>query len=204
MEVKMKQTRYIQELENKKREIEKTLEKEKSIKIKKGKKLQLYEFNQNNSGGSFTVDKKLCHRVVIEAYSYDEAREKAEDLGIYFDGVSLGLDCSCCGDRWSVYSDEPISLKGWKDVEVHLYSDRNEEDKDIEKKWYHLYGKYEIVQKPKWVKGTFRCFQGKIKINTMDEYFQFHADEYGWTTPDIKVYYYDGKVKEFFQKKKKY
>jgi len=200
----MKKTRYIQELENKKKEIEKTLEKEKSIKVKKGKKLQLYEFNQNNSGGGFTVDKKLCHRVVIEAYSFEEAREKAKDLGIYFDGVSLGLDCSCCGDRWSDYSDEPIGLKGWENVEVHLYPDRDKEDKDIEKKWYHIYGKYEVVQKPKWVKKTFKCFEGKIKLNTMDEYFQFIADEYGHTTPDIRVYYYDGKVKEFFQKKKKY
>ena len=24
----------------------------------------------------------------------------AEDIGLYFDGVEQGMDCSCCGDRW--------------------------------------------------------------------------------------------------------
>ena len=32
-----------------------------------------YEFNQNNSGGSFVVDDKVCHRIYIEAEDFREA-----------------------------------------------------------------------------------------------------------------------------------
>ena len=35
--------------------------------------LKFYEFSQNNSGGSFTVTKDLCHRLFIEAKNEDEA-----------------------------------------------------------------------------------------------------------------------------------
>ena len=59
-----------------------------------------YKFDQNNSGGSFTVNNDLCENVIIEANSENEAIEKAESLGIYFNGVSDGCDCECCGDRW--------------------------------------------------------------------------------------------------------
>lgn len=59
-----------------------------------------YEFSQNNSGGSFSVDNKLCHRLFIEAHSADEANRIAKDMGVYFDGCSEGIDCNCCGDRW--------------------------------------------------------------------------------------------------------
>lgn len=31
------------------------------------KTAKFYEYNQNNSGGSFIVDKNLCHRLMIEA-----------------------------------------------------------------------------------------------------------------------------------------
>jgi hypothetical protein len=48
---------------------------------------KFYEFDQNNSGGSFVVNDKVCHRVIID---------KAETLGIHFDGWG---DCSCCGNR---------------------------------------------------------------------------------------------------------
>ena len=59
-----------------------------------------YEFDQNNSGGVFITDNNLCHRLYIEADSIDEAISKAEELGCYWDGVTKGLDCPCCGDRW--------------------------------------------------------------------------------------------------------
>lgn len=59
-----------------------------------------YEFSQNNSGGSFITNKKVCHRVYIEAADADEANSKAETLGIYFNGIESGEDCPCCGDRW--------------------------------------------------------------------------------------------------------
>lgn len=60
-----------------------------------------YEFHQNNSGGSFDVTETVTHYVIIEADSPKEANLKAKDIGIYFNGVEDGFDCSCCGDRWS-------------------------------------------------------------------------------------------------------
>jgi hypothetical protein len=59
-----------------------------------------YTFNQNNSGGKFVTNEKVCHFVIIEADSADQANDKAEDIGIYFNGVRAEIDCSCCGDRW--------------------------------------------------------------------------------------------------------
>jgi hypothetical protein len=79
--------------------------------MKNSKKTYFYEFEQNNPGGRLDVDDILCHRIFIEAESYDEANKIAEDLGIYFDGVEEGMDCECCGDRWCpAYStiDKPI------------------------------------------------------------------------------------------------
>ena len=108
--------------------------------------LKWFEFNQNNSGGSFIVNDKVCHRLFIEAKSFDDAVEKAEELGCYWDGVINGVDCPCCGDRWSCWDDEPIDLKN----------------------------------------------------NSIEEYAQVLADKYGLTTPDIRIYYDDGKVKEIF------
>ena len=39
-----------------------------------------------------------------DAYIYasdkNEANRIAKAKGIYFDGVSKGIDCECCGDRW--------------------------------------------------------------------------------------------------------
>lgn len=63
---------------------------------------KFYDFNQNNSGGSFYIDDKkgLGPRVWIEADTIEGAINRAERLGIYFDGVRTGSDCPCCGDRW--------------------------------------------------------------------------------------------------------
>lgn len=60
-----------------------------------------YHYSQNNSGGSFHIDDDVAHHVIIEANSAAEADEKAESIGIYFNGCDNGSDCSCCGDRWS-------------------------------------------------------------------------------------------------------
>lgn len=64
---------------------------------------KFYEFSQNNSGGSFDFDEAagITHHVVIEADDLPRAVYRAERIGLYFDGVDLGRDCECCGDRWS-------------------------------------------------------------------------------------------------------
>lgn len=56
-----------------------------------------FTYTQNNSGGSFTLPAKY---VIVWAKNADEANDKAEEAGLYFDGCSSGFDCSCCGDRW--------------------------------------------------------------------------------------------------------
>jgi len=91
-------------------------------------KTKIYEFSQTNSGGSFVVDENLCHRVFIEAKTTEEAIEKAESLGVYFDGVYENLDCPCCGDRWNspnivafpLYWDETKKFKTVSEYAQHL------------------------------------------------------------------------------------
>lgn len=92
------------------------------------KTLRFFTYDQNNSGGSFQVDDKVAHTVIIEAASAEEADEKAQSIGIYFDGVefdddggSIGSDCPCCGDRWyRAYGegDELPSIYG-REPEIH-------------------------------------------------------------------------------------
>lgn len=60
-----------------------------------------FHFSQNNSGGSFEVGDKVAHHVIIQAHSAVEANARATDIGIYFNGCDIGMDCPCCGDRWS-------------------------------------------------------------------------------------------------------
>lgn len=63
-------------------------------------KEKVYLFNQNNIGGGFVINDKLCPRVYITAINAKEANKKAKEIGIYFDGVVYGIDYPCCGDRW--------------------------------------------------------------------------------------------------------
>lgn len=62
--------------------------------------MNYYTFNQNNSGGHFDIDESVAEYVIIQAYSAEDANERAEKIGIYFYGVDSGMDCPCCGDRW--------------------------------------------------------------------------------------------------------
>lgn len=60
-----------------------------------------YLFSQNNSGGDWDLShQNLGIYTYIEANSEEEAISRAEEAGMYFDGVSKGVDCDCCGDRW--------------------------------------------------------------------------------------------------------
>lgn len=61
--------------------------------------MPFFEYNQNNSGGSFTYDGDagITHYVIIEADDAEQADDRAEEIGLYFDGSG---DCECCGQRW--------------------------------------------------------------------------------------------------------
>ena len=168
------------------------------------KDLKWFMFDQNNSGGSFDVDDKVCHRLFIEAESFSDAVEKAEELGCYWDGVDKGIDCSCCGDRWSKLNDSPIDIEKYKTegykavVYDGIYA-------KAETRWGEKYGKYEVVEEPTWQK-TYSCrkYVGKIRFRNVEEYAQYVADEYGWTTPDARIYYNNGNIKEIFSDKSRY
>lgn len=58
-----------------------------------------FTFRQNNSEGLF-VGPVVYY---IEAETEEEAAARGEAAGVlYFDGVNSGIDCECCGDRWSL------------------------------------------------------------------------------------------------------
>lgn len=94
---------------------------------------KFFEFDQNNSGGSFDIDDKrgIGPRVWIEALNAADANQRAEQIGIYFNGCETGGDCPCCGDRWSAaWRDDEGEEKpkltdysfGWHDtVYVHNF-----------------------------------------------------------------------------------
>ena len=64
----------------------------------------VYGFRQNNSGGYFTSPAEMI--IVVAAKNENHALETAGKAGLYLHGVQLGLDCECCGDRWSNYASE--------------------------------------------------------------------------------------------------
>lgn len=120
---------------------------------------KFFQFDQNNTGGSFITDDKVCHRLFIEADSVEEAIEKAENLGCYWDGVSDGIDCPCCGDRWH----HPFQ---WGD-------DGNSYPMEYDR-------------------------AGEIVFNSVEEHAQYLANDFGWTSPDSRIFYADGTVREVF------
>lgn len=66
----------------------------------KNKGSKFYTYIQNNSHGYFEINDNICEYVIIEAKSAEHANNIAESIGIYFDGCTKGIDCTCCGDRW--------------------------------------------------------------------------------------------------------
>ena len=152
--------------------------------------IMFYQFDQNNSYGHFDVDENVCHRLFIEADSLEEATDKAESLGCYWDGVENGIDCPCCGDRW--YSGDEVDLEKYA-TEGYTVWEFNK------KTWEKKYRKYNVIESPKFVKGySMGHYEGKITFKDIEEYAQFLANEYGWTTPDARIFYKDGTVKEIF------
>lgn len=163
-----------------------------------------YKLEQNNSHGYFEVNDKLCHRLFIEADSAEDACLIAEELGCYWDGVDGGVDCPCCGDRWSRYADE---------VDVDRYRKEGYEltvfdgiFTDTVAEWNRRYGGYEIIVNPHLETSEYtssRYYVGTVRFNTIEEYAQYLADEYGWTTPDARIFYKNGEVKEIFKHKER-
>ena len=71
--------------------------------------MPFFHYRQNNSGGFFDCDDNVNKHVIIEATDAAHADNRAQEIGIYFDGVDRNIDCECCGDRWheAYYDGDP-------------------------------------------------------------------------------------------------
>lgn len=161
--------------------------------MKREVETKFYEFSQNNSGGHFDIDDNVCHRVIIEALNPEQARSIFEPMIENQSG-----SCPCCGERWSPYFADEITISDWKakGYAVGVYSHYP----DAEQRWMKLYGEFPRLEEPTWQKryGS-KEFTGKIYFDTIEQYCQFMANAYGWTTPDIRIHYLDGTKKEIFK-----
>jgi hypothetical protein len=167
-------------------------------------KTQFYEISQNNSGGSFIVDDKLCHRLFIEAESSDEASSIAEDLGCYWDGCDTGYDCPCCGDRWyRPWLNDGIDLEEmntkWNGYEVNEWVKNSSEETAIKNFKSRYEGMVWLVEPKIENKYGSDRISGRVRIDNIEQYAQICADLYGWTTPDARIFYKNGEVKEIFK-----
>ncbi len=154
---------------------------------------KFFEFNQTNSGGCFDVDENVCHRVVIEAIDSNHAKSIFEPMII-----NQSHSCPCCGDRWSSYDPDEIDISKYKEkgYEAGIYSHYP----NAEELWHKKFGYLRRVKDPVWEKkyGS-RKFTGYVFFETIEQYCQFMADEYGWTIPDVRIHYLDGTKKEIFK-----
>jgi hypothetical protein len=168
--------------------------------------MKFYELSQNNTGGSFAVDSKLCHRLFIEAESEKAALEIAEGLGCYWNGVDDGMDCSCCGDRWYKSADE-VDLEKmntkWNGYEISEWLGKSKNTHDEDAIIQNLKAQYpdsvwlvEPMLENKY--GSTRVV-GKIRLDSVEQYAQIMANLYGWTKPDCRIFYANGGVKEIFR-----
>jgi len=169
----------------------------------KNSQTHFFHIDQNNSGGSFTVNDKLCHRLFIEAADSREANRIARDLGCYWNGCDEGMDCECCGDRWYPASNSVDITKGWEASILH--SDNKKPLQESVDAWNKKYSSYDLEIEPKWenasVKG-WKQYKGRIKFKSVEQYAQFIVNEYtAWTKPDARIFYKNGEVTELNKQK---
>lgn len=62
-----------------------------------------YEFDQNNSGGSFDRGDFVSDVVFIQAMNYEQASDIMQEM---IDKDQSWYSCECCGDRWSFYREK--------------------------------------------------------------------------------------------------
>lgn len=94
--------------------------------------MKFWTYYQNNSGGCNVVNDRVAKFVFIEAESAEDADNRAEEIGIYFNGCETGRDCDCCGDRWdrayeqtATAADALRSVYDWcldQDPAAHVYT----------------------------------------------------------------------------------
>jgi len=90
--------------------------------------MSFFLYHQRDSYGAWFLDfaHGIGHNVIIEAPDAATANSIAEDRGLYFHGVAAGVDCSCCGDRWTEATDEVGTSRPEIDGEEVVFSHRGE------------------------------------------------------------------------------
>lgn len=91
--------------------------------------MPFFQYYQNNSGGKYILNEDVAINVIIEAADYKSANNYAKEIGIYFNGVSDGIDCECCGDRWdelNSYDDSHDNLDFYEFENIYLTDNFNE------------------------------------------------------------------------------
>jgi hypothetical protein len=83
---------------------------------------RVYVYRQSNSGGQYMDPAQF---IIVEAENEPAALDKAKEAGLYLDGVSLGVDCSCCGDRWSNFTYKFNTLL---EAKSYCYKENNNPD----------------------------------------------------------------------------
>ena len=83
---------------------------------------RVYVYRQSNSGGQYMDPAQF---IIVEAENEPAALDKAKEAGLYLDGVSLGVDCSCCGDRWNNFTYEFNTLL---EAKSYCYEENGNQD----------------------------------------------------------------------------
>jgi hypothetical protein len=145
-----------------------------------------YEYDQNNSGGSFIQDDKVTHRVFVECDNSVDAKWWASKLGIYFDGVADGIDCPCCGDRRYEANrvEFPYSYGSFDESEAKRIADK--------------YG-CDIAESKKQI--SYHKDPHDVVFKNIESYAQYLADRFSWTEPDAYIYKKDKTKAEIFKEK---
>jgi hypothetical protein len=165
---------------------------------------RFYELTQNNSGGSFDLDEKLCHRLYIEAEDVEAAVKVAKSLGCYWNGVEEGIDCSCCGDRWDrveLVDLEKINTQ-WNGWEIAEWLDRRGGIQMKEVVVQDLKAQYSgqtwLVEPVLENKYGLNRVVGRIRLDSIEQYAQIKANRHGSTAPDGRVFYANGRIQEIW------
>ena len=149
--------------------------------------MSFFSFRQNNSGGSFDENEKLCQCVYIEAENSEEANEKALDLGIYFDGVEKGFDCECCGSRWyESYSPESNILFLYPNDENKIEEVLNISGSNMVRKPGDRIMVGSVSRLVSYFEISFEKFSQKLKAESILGY--------KWTSPMYRIFYKNGEV----------
>lgn len=159
-----------------------------------------YQFSQNNSWGSFIENDNVWEYVFIEAASSEEANDKAESIGIYFDGCETESDCECCWDRWfrQYRGEKGITFPYKYEVREILTSSQNNQSekyatqkKVLEKYWQEAYHTFT------WSDAGIAWwsqFSGTLTFKTPEEYagYLMNSNSFRFSTrsdSSVKIYY---------------